>query len=44
MISAAWESGFLAEEKEASLNAINLKSSTGIGLITTATSWCFFAS
>jgi len=42
MIILACESGFLLEENGASQNAMNLKSCTGIGRITMATSWYLF--
>ena len=44
MMEPACESGFLADENEASENAMNLKSVNGIGLMVMVTSWCFLAS
>ena len=44
MMEPAWESGFLAEENDASENAISLKFCGGIGLIVIVTSWWRLAS
>ena len=44
MITPECESGFLLDENEASLNAMDLKSFVGIGLMTMATSWWCLAS
>ena len=44
MKSPACESGFFCEEKDASENAMNRKSSTGIGLMVMVTSWNLLAS
>ena len=44
MMEPACESGFVADENEASENARKRKSGYGIGLIVIVTSWCFLAS
>ena len=44
MMEPAWESGFLADENDASENAMNLRCGYGVYFLVIVTSWCLLAS